>query len=161
MSGYPIHILLVEDDEIDVEIFQRACQKQQISHPIVHASDGIEALQILRGEGNYPCLPQPYLILLDMNMPRMNGLEFLQTLRQDASLKWSVVFVLTTSNQEEDKIAAYMEQIAGYFLKSNDEAVLSFINLLDVYARLIELPTKGIYLHDSQGKRHDPALNCA
>lgn len=150
MADYPIHILLVEDDEIDVEIVQRAFQKQQINHPIVHASNGHEALQILRGADNYPCLPQPYLILLDINMPRMNGIEFLQMLRQDVTLKWSIVFVLTTSNQEADKIAAYNEQIAGYFLKSNDEALLGFINLLDGYARLIEFPAQNSYFHYSQ-----------
>lgn len=161
MADYPIHILLVEDDEIDVEVVQRTFQKQQISYPLVHASNGLEALQILRGEDNYPCLPQPYLILLDINMPRMNGIEFLQALRQDVTLRSSIVFVMTTSNEDEDKIAAYNEQIAGYFLKSNDEGLLGFINLLDGYARLIEFPAPSRDFYYSQEEHHDSAFNCA
>lgn len=82
MSDDPIHVLLVEDDEIDVEIFHRAFRQQQINYPIVHAIDGIEALQMLRGKHNDPGLVQPYLIFLDINLPRMNGIEFLHTLRQ-------------------------------------------------------------------------------
>jgi CheY-like chemotaxis protein len=161
MSNYPINILLVEDDEIDAEIVQRAFRQQHISHAIAHATDGLEALQILRGEGHYPFFPQPYLILLDINMPRMNGIEFLQTLRQDATLKQSIVFVLTTSNREEDKIAAYHEKVAGYFLKSNPAGFLGFINLLDAYTRLIEFPLVGNQRSCSQVTLADSALACA
>jgi CheY-like chemotaxis protein len=156
------HILLVEDDEIDAEIVQRAFRQQQINYPIVHASDGIEALQMLRGEGKYPGLLQPYLILLDINLPRVNGIEFLQALRQDASLKQSIVFVLTTSNREEDKIAAYNEQIAGYFLKSGrNEEFVGFISLLDIYTELIQFPPKRNYPSDSQKELHDSFIDCA
>jgi CheY-like chemotaxis protein len=145
MRNNPIHILLVEDDEVDAEVVQRAFQQQQISHPLTRAIDGMEALQMLRGEEGYPCLLQPYLILLDINLPRMNGIEFLQTLRRDVNLRQSIVFVLTTSNREEDKIAAYDEQIAGYFLKSGkNEEFSTFINLLDTYTKLIEFPPENI-----------------
>lgn len=161
MPSYPIQILLVEDDEIDAEIIQRAFHKQHIGHPLSRASDGLEALQILRGEGNYPGLAQPYLILLDINMPRMNGIEFLQVLRQDIALQQSIVFVLTTSNNEEDKIAAYNEHIAGYFLKSSREEFSGFIHLLDAYVRLIEFPAQSLYPYNSQEKRHDTTLSCA
>ena len=87
---------------------------------------------------------------------------FLQTLRQDTRLKQSIVFALTTSNREADKIAAYDEQIAGYFLKSGrNEEFLGFINLLDAYTRLTKFPPKRIYPSDSQKELHDSSIDCA
>jgi CheY-like chemotaxis protein len=103
--------------------------------------DGIEALNVLRGEAGHSRLPQPYVILLDINMPRMNGLEFLHALRRDPTLKRSIVFMLTTSNRDEDKLAAYDEQIAGYLLKSRaGEDFRHVIDLLDSYGSTVEFP---------------------
>jgi DNA-binding NarL/FixJ family response regulator len=86
-------------------------------------------------------LLRPYIILLDITMPRMNGLELLSALRCDSELKRSVVFVLTTSNRDEDIMAAYSGQIAGYLLKSKvSEDFLAFVKLLHVYQLMIELP---------------------
>src|SRR5690349_16771786 len=113
----PAYILLVDDDEVDAEAIFRSFARHKISNPIAHAVDGIEALAFLRGDQQSNPLPRPYIILLDLNMPRMNGLEFLRAIRQDAALKSSVVFILTTSNREEDKWAAYNDQVAGYILK--------------------------------------------
>jgi DNA-binding NarL/FixJ family response regulator len=97
----------------------------------------MEALEILRnGE-----VPHPYIILLDINMPRMNGLEFLEALRADPELTHAVVFVLTTSKSDEDIIAAYREHVAGYLLKQRmDSDFMQVVSLLDHYWRVIELP---------------------
>jgi CheY-like chemotaxis protein len=103
--------------------------------------DGIEALKALRGTDGYEPLPRPYMILLDLNLPRMNGLEFLQTLRQDDHLKRSIVFVLTTSDRHEDMVAAYDKQVAGYFLKSRaGEDFMNVVDMLDAYWRVVEFP---------------------
>jgi CheY-like chemotaxis protein len=136
-----VHILLVEDDEVDAEAVVRAFRKQKIANPFTVVSDGVEALKVLRGEGGYEPLPRPYLILLDINMPRMNGIEFLQAIRQDPVLKRSIVFVLTTSDRDEDKMAAYDEQIAGYLLKNRaGEDFMDMISLLESYWHMIEFP---------------------
>jgi CheY-like chemotaxis protein len=141
MKGQIVHILLVEDDEIDAEAIVRGFQKQKIENPITVVPNGIEALNALRGEDGYVRVPAPYLILLDLNMPRMNGIEFLQSLRQDVQLKSSIVFVLTTSNSDRDKLAAYREQIAGYLLKQRSGVNFAdLVNMLDFYWRVVEFP---------------------
>jgi len=140
MIGNEVHILLVEDDEVDAEAVTRAFLKHKIANPIIRAGDGLEALGILRGEG-VAAMPRPYIILLDLNMPRMNGLEFLQELRDDDALTDSVVFVLTTSDDERDKTAAYKTHIAGYVLKSKAREDFSrLIELMDCYWKIVELP---------------------
>ena len=137
----PVHILLVEDDAVDAEAVQRAFSHHALSNPFTVVSDGIEALKVLRGDEDRPKLARPYIILLDLNMPRMNGIEFLQALRADRELKVSVVFVLTTSDRDEDKLAAYCEQVAGYLLKTRAGADFGdLITMLDAYWRMVELP---------------------
>ena len=133
----PASILLVEDDDIDAMSVQRAFQRMKIANPIVRAKDGIEALDILlKGR-----IEQPYLILLDLNMPRMGGLELLDTIRNNPQLESSVVFVLTTSKDDEDKIKAYKHHVAGYIVKEKlDEGFEQLVRMLDHYWRLVELP---------------------
>ena len=144
MKSQIVHILLVEDDEIDAEAIVRGFQKQKIQNPITVVPNGIEALSALRGEEGYARIPAPYLILLDLNMPRMNGIEFLQSLRQDVQLRSSIVFVLTTSNSDRDKVAAYGEQIAGYLLKQRSGVNFSdLVHMLDFYWRVVEFPPEG------------------
>jgi CheY-like chemotaxis protein len=95
----------------------------------------------LRGSDRVARLPRPYLILLDINMPRMNGIEFLHAVRQDDDLRRSIVFILTTSNNDADKLAAYDEQIAGYLLKANvGNDFRHVIELLDSYRNAVEFP---------------------
>ena len=143
MSGHNIHILLVEDDEIDAEAIMRGFYAQKIANPFTLVSDGIEALNALRGANGVARLPRPYMILLDINMLRMNGLEFLETVRADPELAQSVVFVLTTSNRDEDMMAAYNHQIAGYLLKSRaGKDFVDLITLLDSYWRIVEFPSE-------------------
>ncbi len=134
-----VSILLVEDDDIDAMGVQRAFRKMRIANDIVRARDGIEALEILRAAE----VNRPFIILLDINMPRMNGLEMLKELRIDESLTDSIVFVLTTSKDDSDKMEAYREHIAGYIVKSElDVDFTQLIDLLDHYWRLVKLPDK-------------------
>jgi CheY-like chemotaxis protein len=141
MNRRPVHILLVEDDEIDAELVLRAYRRQRLENPFTIVRDGIEALEVLRGSDRVARLPRPYLILLDINMPRMNGIEFLHAVRQDEDLRRSIVFILTTSNNDADKLAAYDEQIAGYLLKANvGNDFRHVIELLDSYRNAVEFP---------------------
>ena len=132
------HILLVEDDDVDAEAILRAFRKHKITNPCTLVKNGLEALRLLRGQGP-ESLQQPYIILLDINMPQMNGFEFLEELRKDENLKRSIVFVLTTSNRNEDKMAAYDKQIAGYMLKSHaGKDYGDLVSLLESYSRVVE-----------------------
>ena len=141
MSTDTVTVLLVEDDDIDAEAIDRAFKRARIANPIVNASDGIEALEVLRGEGDQERLSRPYIVLLDLNMPRMNGIEFLEELRNDPELHDSIVFVLTTSDDDRDMLAAYAKQVAGYMIKSKaGEDFIQLIGLLDHYWRVIEMP---------------------
>ena len=103
-----LNILLVEDDSVDVMNVQRAFAKNNITNPLHIAFNGVEALSLLRGTNGKPKLTtNPRIILLDINMPKMNGLEFLRELRNDPELKSISVFIMTTSNDDQDKIEAY------------------------------------------------------
>lgn len=141
MQNQLLHILLVEDDAVDAEGVVRAFKKTKINHSFTVVPDGVEALALLRHEGTATPHARPKIILLDLNMPRMNGIEFLHELRQDELLKRSIVFILTTSNQEADKVAAYDKQVAGYFLKSYiGENWSNLTALLELYRHAVELP---------------------
>ena len=136
-----VNLLLVEDDEVDVQGFKRAFAKSRIGNPITVARDGIEALEILRGENGQAKLPKPHLILLDLNMPRMNGLEFLEAIRADEDLKTSVVFMITTSKAEEDKARAYEKNVAGYIVKQDPaNTFMKAVELLEHYWKIVEFP---------------------
>jgi CheY-like chemotaxis protein len=128
-----INILLVEDDEVDVMNVKRAFKKVNITNPLYIATNGIEALTMLRGsEGNPPQVPgQRRLVLLDLNMPKMGGIEFLQELRSDPHLKPTPVVVMTTSNQDKDRVEAYNLNVAGYILKP-----VTFANFIELMATL-------------------------
>jgi len=132
-----VNVLVVEDDEIDVEFLMRLFKKEDIKNPIHHARNGIEALEIIRGQNNKEKVSKPFIILLDINMPLMNGMELLEELRRDENLKDSIVFILTTSPREEDKINAYKLNVAGYFLKQD---IHELINMLGLYWKLNEFP---------------------
>jgi CheY-like chemotaxis protein len=133
-----LNILLVEDDEVDVMNVKRAFDRNRIANPLYVAGDGLEALRMLRS-AEVPA--ERRLVLLDLNMPKMNGIEFLRELRSDPALQLTPVVVLTTSNDERDKIEAYNLNVAGYMLKP-----VTFINFVEVmaalnkYWTLVELP---------------------
>jgi CheY-like chemotaxis protein len=135
------HLLHVEDDDLCLMGLERAFKAAKIANPIHFALDGIEALEMLRGTNGRARLPRPFIVLLDLNMPRMDGIEFLKEVRKDEELKKSIVFIMTTSNADEDKVAAYNLGVAGYILKSNPaNAFLEATSLLDTYWRVVEFP---------------------
>jgi DNA-binding NarL/FixJ family response regulator len=141
-----IHILLVEDDDIDNESLMRAFRKHKIINPVQRVTNGLEALHVLRGEQGYSRLPRPYIMLIDINMPQMNGHELLKALRADPLLKRSVVFVLTSSHRDEDIIHAYDSQVAGYFSKSTmGDEFAPVIRLLNLYQASIQMPSPDDY----------------
>lgn len=113
-----LNLLLVDDDEVDVMNVQRAFKRNNITNQLYVAANGLEALAMLRGTGDLPAVPSTRrLILLDLNMPKMGGIEFLQELRADPELKTIPVVVLTTSDEDSDKVDAYKLKVAGYILK--------------------------------------------
>ena len=107
-------ILLVEDDELDVISFERTLKKLDIEYDLYVAHNGKEALNLLT-DVTKPIHPE--VILLDLNMPKMNGIEFLKKLRSDPTFNSTHVLVLTTSNSYEDKLETFKLNIAGYILK--------------------------------------------
>jgi len=136
-----VHLLHVEDDDLCIMGLVRAFKKAKIANPVSFAHDGIDALEMLRGTNGRARFPRPFLILLDLNMPRMDGIEFLKELRKDEELKKSIVFIMTTSDADEDKVKAYNLGVAGYILKSNPaNAFLEATTLLDTYWRVVEFP---------------------
>jgi CheY-like chemotaxis protein len=133
-----LNILLVEDDEVDVMNVRRAFDKAHVSNPLFVAGNGIEALATLRGN-TMPA--ERRLVLLDLNMPRMNGIEFLRAVRADPELRTLPVVVLTTSNDEHDKIDAYDLNVAGYLLKPvTFGSFVDLMSALNKYWMLIEMP---------------------
>ena len=136
-SSGEVTLLLVEDDDVDAMTIQRSFKANRIGNPIIRAYDGLAALDMLRnGE-----IPSPYVILLDIQMPRMNGLEFLEKIRADEALKHSVVFVLTTSKAEEDITAGYPQHIAGYFVKTESGGnFIDLVNVLESYWKRVHFP---------------------
>jgi CheY-like chemotaxis protein len=134
-SSKPVTILLVEDDEIDVKALKWAFDKLKIANPLVIARDGVEAWEMLQE------LPRPYLVISDINMPRMNGIELLRKIRQSDAFRDSIVFMLTTSNDEQDKIDAYDLNVAGYMLKTDmGTSFTRAISLIDNYWKVVEFP---------------------
>jgi CheY-like chemotaxis protein len=137
----PATILLIDDDAIDVSAIRRAIGELRIVNPVVAARDGVEALEMLRGENGHAKLGTPLLILLDLHMPRMDGIEFLEELRGDPDLRRTMVFVMTGSASEDDKERAYEYNIAGYVPKSGPaRSLVQSIAALENYWRTIELP---------------------
>ena len=137
----PIRILLVEDDDGDAKAVVRTFEKARIANPIVRALDGIEAMAILKGTDKRPRLEPPYLLLVDLNMPRMDGIQLVTAIRQDPELHDAIIFMLTTSNRAEDKQAAYSLNVTGYILKEKaGEDFLKLFSLVDSYWRIVEMP---------------------
>jgi CheY-like chemotaxis protein len=133
----PVTVLIVDDDDVDVMAFQRSFREHHLTNPIVIARDGMDALQLLR-EGT---INRPYLIVLDLNMPRVNGIEFLDELRRDPVHGSAIVFALTTSNNERDRVACYERNVAGYVVKSTLSPDLKeFIALLTRFCSVVQMP---------------------
>lgn len=130
MSQNAVSILLVEDDQVDQELVRRKFKAVNIENPLYIANDGVEALDMLRGYHKEKSLPQPCLVLLDVNLPRMSGFEMLRIMRSDPDLRKNVVFILSTSTRQIDVNLAYDLNAAGYFNKKNMDSMISILNLL-------------------------------
>jgi len=133
-------ILLVEDDNIDAMTVERVLKDLKVSNPLVRTNNGEEALDYLRNEGNQ----KPCLILLDLNMPKMNGIELLKVVKADGVLRNIPVIVLTTSDEQRDIVESFNLSVAGYMLKSADyKRFVDTIRTINLYWTLSELPNGG------------------
>ena len=139
--GQEITFLLVEDDDVDAEAICRSIRGKGLTNPIVRVKDGVDALDVLKDEHEDIRLSKPYIVLVDINLPRMNGIELLKEIRKDENLAHAVVFILTTSKQSHDKIDAFKLNVAAYILKCNaGEDFMHAAHLIDTYQRFAELP---------------------
>lgn len=117
-SNDAIHVLLVEDDEVDIQSVQREFRKMTVPMTLHVARDGAEAFDMLHGSnGKTKLFPTPQLIILDINMPKMNGIEFLEKLREESDFKYLTVYILTTAYTTRDKLATQNLKVAGYIVK--------------------------------------------
>jgi CheY-like chemotaxis protein len=130
-------ILLVEDDKVDAMTIRRSLETINITNDVDVANNGEEALQYLRDpQGELPCI-----ILLDLNMPKMNGIEFLRIVKHDETLKRIPVVILTTSRDEQDKIESFNLGVAGYMIKPVDYwQFVEVVKAIDLYWTLSKLP---------------------
>ncbi len=130
-------ILLVEDDQVDAMTVRRALRELHVANPLEHVENGEAALEALRGAGGQ----RPCIILLDLNMPVMSGIEFLQVVKADAALRRIPVVVLTTSSEQQDKVDSFNLGVAGYMRKPVDyQQFVELIRSIDAYWTLSELP---------------------
>jgi CheY-like chemotaxis protein len=130
-------ILLVEDDNIDAMTVKRAMKDLKVTNQLVRVTNGEEAINYLRSKDNH----RPSVILLDLNMPKMNGFEFLKIAKDDAELRQIPVIVLTTSKDEQDKVESFQFCVAGYIVKpTNYKNFVEAIRTVDLYWSLSELP---------------------
>ncbi len=130
-------ILLVEDDAVDIMTMQRALKDLKITNHLDITYNGEEALELLMA----PSSEEPCIILLDLNMPRMNGIEFLKIIKQDDRFKKIPVVVLTTSREEQDKVESFNLGVAGYMIKPPDyRQFVDVIKTIDLYWTISELP---------------------
>ncbi len=130
-------ILLVEDDQVDFMTVKRALKEIHVTNPVVHVENGEEALKYLRDPDNV----KPCIILLDLNMPVMNGIEFLQVDKHDAQLKGIPVVVLTTSEEQQDKVNSFNLGVAGYMAKPVDyQKFVEIMRTIDAYWTISEMP---------------------
>jgi len=130
-------ILLVEDDEVDIMTIQRALRQLRVSNPVVAQEDGERALAWLRD----PATEEPWIILLDLNMPVMSGIEFLEVVKNDDELKRFPVIVLTTSEEPQDKVNSFNFSVAGYMTKPLDhQQFVEVMRSIHVYWSVSEIP---------------------
>ena len=141
MSGKDVTFLLVEDDDVDVMGMKRVMKQLRIANKMVVARNGLEGLAALRGEDGFEKVERPYIVILDLNMPKMNGIEFLDEVRRDPALRTAVVFVMTTSDHDRDRVSAYERNVAGYVVKAQPlESFNEAMSMIDAYWRVVELP---------------------
>lgn len=136
-------VLLIDDNDLDVETIERCFRRMKIDNPVVRARDGIEGLEILRKQDPSVGLKRPYIVLLDINMPRMNGIEFLKELRRDQAIADTPVFVMTTSDHRRDVQAAHRHNVCGYIVKPMErQRMMEALGMLNSYWKVCKLPNE-------------------
>ncbi|MGR3761907.1 response regulator [Roseobacteraceae bacterium NS-SX3] len=136
-----MNILLVEDNNLDALILERALKKVSPEAKIIRARDGLEALDILTADSARSDVPHPFFILLDINMPRMNGHEFLAAMRAQEAISDCPVFVLTTSDSPKDISLAYHQKVSGYIVKPHSASGMKkIVGALQEWWDICELP---------------------
>ena len=129
-------ILLIEDDIVDVMSVKRALKDINVTNPLYHVENGVKALEFLRDKEK----PRPTIILLDLNMPKMGGIEFLSVMKKDEKIRRIPVIILTTSQAEYDKIQSYDLGVAGYMIKPVDyQQFMEVIRAMCMYWTLSEV----------------------
>ena len=137
-----VQFLIVDDDQVSIMSIERAIKKLRLVNPLRTASNGQEALDILRGEHGQKQIEAPYVVILDLDMPEMNGIEFLEEIRKDPDLRSAVIFVLTASDAPEDVTLAYEKNIAGYVVKENAyDTFRQTLSMIDTFSSVVVLPT--------------------
>jgi len=145
--------MLVEDDNIDAMTVSRAMKELHVANELVRASDGEQALDYLRNSGNR----RPRLILLDLNMPKMNGLEFLRIVKDDENLKTIPVIVLTASGEQRDIAESFSLSVAGYMVKPVDYTEFKeTMRVIDEYWTLSEMPEQLDRVRESKSETGIP-----
>lgn len=145
MNPSQVTLLLVEDDDVDAATVTRGLANARIANPFVRAHDGIEALEILQGTNGRQKLRAPYLLLVDIRMPRLDGIGLVRAIRANPSLQRTIIFMLTTSDSDRDRIAAYNEHVAGYIVKSSAaEQFARLALMLEYYLLIVELPPTAV-----------------
>lgn len=133
--------LLIDDDRVNLVATERAMARLGLRNPIRTAHDGRDALALLRGEDGREPVTTPYVILLDINMPQMDGFELLDELRSDPALADAVVFILSSSNAKADVMRAYRHNVAGYIVKADTVAnQLAALAMIEKFTRIVVLP---------------------
>ena len=143
MTKPKVTILCVEDDDVDFWALERAFEEKEINVSLLRASTPEVASLILKGTDSGNAISKPYIILLDINLPVYNGIDFLRELRKDPELKTAIVFALSTSSNPKDIQEAYELNVAGYFLKeTNDEAFNTVLSFIEPYLNCVQFPNQ-------------------
>jgi CheY-like chemotaxis protein len=143
-SSLPIEVLLVEDDPGDVLMTQEAFEEHKVRNKLNVVQDGEEALAYLRREGKYAEAPRPDLVLLDLNLPRVDGREVLQVIKEDQELRRIPVVVLTTSQADEDILRSYSLHANAYVTKPVDfDSFIAVVRQIDeFFVSVVKLPPR-------------------
>jgi len=132
-------VLLIEDDRLNVVAIEKAFRSLGIAQPLIHAQDGLEALEYLRDDSH----PKPGIVLLDLHMPKMDGIEFLRTVKADRALRETPVIIFTTSQDQRNIAECFNLNAAGYMIKPLDDASLSeVVKIIMLYWACSELPSQ-------------------
>lgn len=141
MNSTAVTILLVEDDDVDATTVVRGLTRADIRNPVIRSRDGIEAMEVMLGTNGKQKLVPPYLLLVDIRMPRLDGLGLVRRIRSDKMLQRTIIFVLTTSDSDRDRAAAYDAHVAGYIVKSNaPDQFHALARMLDYYLTIVAPP---------------------